>query len=168
MKIAIISDIHDNQVNLEKVLNWCRDNKIEVLLGCGDMASNETMEMISKGFPGPVHFVKGNMCFFDERYVSDMDNITYHGTVARVEVDGKWIGLCHQPYLLPKVLEKGSCDIVFYGHTHKPWEEVRQGVQFVNPGTLAGMFMTSTFAVYDTSSGELELKLVDKIKFTHH
>lgn len=163
MKIAILSDIHDNQVNLEKALKWCSGNKIETLLACGDMASNETIEMISKGFSGQLHFVKGNMCFFNEKYIASLENINYHGVVARIKLGDKWIGLCHQPYLLPKVLEKGDCDIVFYGHTHRPWEEVKQGVRFVNPGTLSGMFMTSTFAVYDTESGEMELKLVDRL-----
>jgi len=33
-----------------------------------------------------------------------------------------------------------------------------------NPGTLAGMFSKATFAVYDTSTNNLELKILERLK----
>ena len=42
MLIAIISDIHDNIPNLKKVLDYCRENKVEKIICCGDLATLET------------------------------------------------------------------------------------------------------------------------------
>jgi predicted phosphodiesterase len=53
-----------------------------------------------------------------------------------------------------------KCDIIFYGHTHKPWIEIKNGIQIVNPGTLGGVFTPATFAVWDTDKREPELKLL--------
>ena len=52
-------------------------------------------------------------------------------------------------------------DIIFYGHTHKPWIETKDGVQIVNPGTLGGVFSRATFAFWDTEKEEPELKMLD-------
>ena len=163
MKIVIISDIHDNHVNLNKCLAWCKENKMEEMICCGDVTSDETVEIISRKFKHAIHLVRGNACFFDEAKLKNFKNIIYYNKIGRVKIDGVWIGLCHEPYLFNKVIEKGSCDIVFYGHTHKPWEEDKDGVRFVNPGTLAGMFLNATFAVYDTESGEMELKILENL-----
>ncbi len=163
MKIAIISDIHDNHVNLGKCLSWCRKNKIDEVICCGDVANDETIEIISRDFKHAIHLVRGNMCYFNEKKLKNFKNIIYYNKVGRVKIDGVWIGMCHEPFLFDKVMEKGSCDIVFYGHTHKPWEENKQGVRFVNPGTLAGMFQRGTFGVYNTGTNELDLKILEII-----
>ena len=47
MKIAIISDVHDNIPNLKKILNYCIENKIEKIICCGDLASLETLDFIN-------------------------------------------------------------------------------------------------------------------------
>ncbi len=164
MKIAIISDIHDNYINLKKCLSWCQKNKIEEIICCGDVANDETIVMISENFKGIIYLVKGNMDYFDEARLGNFKNIIYYHKIGRVRIDKLWIGLCHEPYLLDKVLEKGNCDIVFYGHTHRPWEEEKLGVRFVNPGTLAGMFQKGTFATFDTENGEMELKILENLK----
>ncbi len=78
-------------------------------------------------------------------------------------VEGVKIAFCHFPDQAKKLAESGKYDLVFYGHTHKPWEEVINGCRVINPGTLAGMFYKATFAVYDTESGKLELKLLELI-----
>jgi len=57
----------------------------------------------------------------------------------------------------------GPCDIIFYGHTHKPWIEEKNGVKLVNSGTLGGVFQKATFAVWDTDQDEPELKIIDLI-----
>ena len=61
MQIAIISDIHDNIPNLTKVLNYCRENKIEKIICCGDLASLETLDFLNDNFKGEIFFVFGNM-----------------------------------------------------------------------------------------------------------
>ncbi len=163
MKIAIISDIHDNLINLEKCLKLCRENNIEELICCGDVTNSETLEFLLRNFTGKVHLVKGNMEIYGEKEVELYGNIKYYGRVGRAEINGKNVGICHEPYLIKKVLEQGKCDIIFYGHTHRPWESIEAGIKAVNPGPLGGMFQKATFAAWDSESGALELKILELI-----
>lgn len=171
MKLAIISDIHDNLINLEICLNWCRASGVEQLICCGDVANAETLQFMSEKFAGPIHLIRGNVDNYSEQEIKKFQNIIYYGRLARFELAGKKIGACHEPYLVEKVLELGKvssakvlapkCDIVFYGHTHKPWESMESGVRVINPGTLGGVFAKATFAVWETEKEELELKIVE-------
>ncbi len=163
MKIAIISDIHDNIVNLEKSLIWCNKNSIAALICCGDVTNIDTLDYLTTNFKESIHLVSGNADSFGESEIKNFSNLNFYGRIAQFKISGKTIGMCHEPFLFEKVLESGDCDIVFYGHTHKPWEEKIKGVRFLNPGTLSGMFQMATFAVYDTVSGEVVLQLVDRL-----
>lgn len=61
MKIAIISDIHNNEINLKKVLDFCGQEKIETIICCGDLASQETLDFMNDNFSGVIHYTFGNM-----------------------------------------------------------------------------------------------------------
>ncbi|OGF27679.1 hypothetical protein A2303_00420 [Candidatus Falkowbacteria bacterium RIFOXYB2_FULL_47_14] len=163
MKIVIISDTHDNITNLKKCLDWCRQNDIQEIICCGDVTTDETLEFLAGNFAGFVRLVKGNAVLFDEEGVGKYGNIKYYGRIGRFELDGKMIGVCHEPFLIDYVLRHGPCDLVFYGHTHEPWIEKRGRMHVVNPGTLGGTFSKATFAVWETESGKLELKILEKL-----
>ena len=86
-----------------------------------------------------------------------------------VEVGGKKIVFCHFPADAKKLAQSGKYDLVFYGHTHRAWDEkvaclLSQGnTHMINPGELAGQFYKPTFAIYDTDSEKLELKILEKL-----
>jgi len=160
---VIISDIHDNLVNLGKCLDWCRKNKIDNIVFCGDLTNSETLNFLSNEFDGDIYLVRGNIEIYDEDEVREYENIKYFGRAGRFELDGKFIGVCHELYLVEKVLEKRKCDIVFYGHTHRPWTSEKHDVKIVNPGTLGGMLAKATFATWKPKSEKLELKLLDTL-----
>lgn len=164
MKIAIISDIHDNTTNLKKCFSVCKEEKIEHAICCGDVTNIETLDLICKKFGDKLFLVKGNAEIYNENDIKKYPKINYAGKIgywtindANLPVDKK-IGACHEPYLIDKVLEKGKCDIVFYGHTHKPWEMNKKNTRIINPGTLSGMFTIATFAIWDTEKNNLQLK----------
>jgi uncharacterized protein len=174
MKIAIISDIHDNLVNLRKCLAWCGKNKIEKMICCGDVTNGETLRILAEEFANEIFLVRGNMEIYKEDEIGIFKNYTYGGPpspdgfgeasrTAIWEIGGKKIGVCHEPFLIEEVLAKGKCDFIFYGHTHKPWIETKGGVIIANPGTLGGVFAEATFAALDTTSGQLELKLLHRL-----
>lgn len=164
MKIAVIADIHDNLVNLEKCLRYCSEQKVETLLCCGDVTNFDTLEYMSENFPGQIYLVQGNMEIYEEKDVLKFSNINFLGRVGRIVLDKKSIGLCHEPFLKNSVLKLGACGYIFYGHTHKPWIEEGDGYKFINPGTLGGVFQRATFALWDTDNAEPELKVLDLIK----
>src|SRR5437588_11169651 len=57
MKIAILSDIHDNLWNLSSALNAVRDS--DVLICCGDLCSPFVIDELAK-FGRDIHIVFGN------------------------------------------------------------------------------------------------------------
>jgi hypothetical protein len=161
MTTCVISDIHDNLVNLEKCLAWCQKEKIEALICCGDITNEETVEFISQNFSGPIYLVRGNMDIYEEGILKQFKNIKNLGRTAIAEIGRRKIGLCHEPFLIADVMALGACDVIFYGHTHKPMIEEREGIKIINPGTLGGVFQKATFAFYDTEQGILELKILE-------
>lgn len=160
MKIAIVSDIHDNLVNLKKFLNWCEQEKIKTMICCGDITNNETVGELAK-FNGSIFMVSGNIKLFDDEIIPQYKNISYFHQKTILEIDNKTIGLCHEPFFINEILNEKKCDIIFYGHTHKPWEEKKDNTRIINPGTLSATFQKGTFAVWDTQNDNLELKIID-------
>jgi len=191
MRIAIMSDSHDNIPNMEKALKYINEQGINFIIHCGDLAAPAMLsEVIIPNFKGQLHLVYGNVGDPDllEQMAKSYKNVKVHGDRGEVEVEGKKIGFCHFPDEAKRMAETGQFNIVFYGHTHRPWEEKiianrisrianrkeqndklsaisdKQEVKIVNPGTLAGMFYKATFAIYDTSNDKLELKILETIK----
>jgi len=190
MKIVIISDIHDNLPNLKKCLAWCAENKIEKIICAGDVTNSETLQTLSENFSGEIFLIRGNGEIFSEEEIAIYKNITYGGCFAIFEIGGKNVGVCHEPFFKKEFLGVNSSlktcqsagrgsvdaprvrpasneaeggvpvDIIFCGHTHKPWIEIKNGIQIINPGTLGGVFTPATFAVWDTDKREPELKLL--------
>ena len=163
MKVVIISDIHDNIVNLNECLAWCENNNIKELICCGDVTNIETIEIMAAGFPGPIHLVNGNINLYKEKDTEKYANINNYGRLGRFRIDNCYIGLCHEPFLIEEVKKKGKCDYIFYGHTHRPWIEEKNKINMINPGALGGMFQKATFAVWDTSKNKVELKILETI-----
>ncbi|MFH1233955.1 MAG: YfcE family phosphodiesterase [Patescibacteria group bacterium] len=161
MKVAIISDIHDNSLNLKKSLAWCEKNKIKELICCGDITNSDTLRYLAENFLGKINLARGNMEIFEETEVGQYKNINYLGLFGAVKFDNKKIGICHKPELIVEVKKLGHCDLIFYGHTHQPWIKKEKGITIANPGTLGGVFYKASFGVCDSETGNLELKLLE-------
>ena len=167
MKIVIISDIHDNLVNLKKFLSWVKKNKIEEIICCGDVTNAETLNILASNFKSKIHLVRGNIELYEEIEVKKYNNIKYYSRAGRVKINNRFIGICHEPYNFQKVLEKGEVEIIFYGHTHKPWinefEYKNRKIKTINPGTLGGVFQKGTFAFWDTENKIIKLKILERL-----
>jgi hypothetical protein len=166
MLIAIISDIHDNIVNLEKCLEWCRKNQVEKIICCGDVTNSETISYLAANFSGEIFLVAGNMELYEENILTRYRNIKYSGEVGLKKIGGLNIGFCHQPEKIKKVFKLSDLapDFIFYGHTHKPWLEQTDKTIIANPGNAAGVFQQATFAVLDTDTKKLDLKIIADLK----
>lgn len=163
MKIVIIADIHDNIVNLEKLISWSRENNVDAIVCAGDITNADTLSYLAKNFNNDIYLVRGNLEIYAETETKKYKNIKYLGRFGAVEIDKKVIGLCHEPNFINDVLKENKCSLIFYGHTHKPWLEERQGVSVINPGTLGGVFQRASFAVWDTENNKIELNLLELI-----
>lgn len=166
MKLAIISDSHDNLATIKKALQIINKEKIETLLHCGDICSPSTLKTILEGFKGNVHIVFGNV---DGDYFKTKDltlknspNFKAWGDLGEMKIDGKNIAFLHSPQFAKELAVTQKYDLVFYGHTHKPWKEKIGKTILVNPGNLAGIIFKATFALYDTENDKLELKILNE------
>ncbi len=162
MKFAIISDIHDNLVNLRHCLDWCKKENIDQAICCGDITNAKTLAVLARGFK-LIYLVRGNLEIYEESEVKKYENINYLGRFGCMNIDSKKVGLCHEKSFIENLIDKCRCDIIFYGHTHKPWIEKKDDVELVNPGTLGGVFSKATFAAWDTDTDKLELKLLETL-----
>jgi uncharacterized protein len=168
MKIAIISDIHNNTVNLKKVLDYCVQNKIEKIICCGDLASIETLEFLNDNFEGESYFTFGNMdndflknYFFKNNEFKKTKIFKKEGGL---EIGGKKIAFVHFPRIAKGLCRRGRYNFVFYGHTHKPWEENIGSCKMLNPGNVTGDIYPATFAVWNTEDDKFELIRISDIK----
>ena len=159
MKFAIVSDSHDHVNNFTKVINWLNQEKIKLILHCGDICNQETINEAIKNFKGEIKFVRGNADF----------NLEEVPEKQQVTIGGKKIFFNHYPDIAKKAAESGKYDVVFYGHTHRPWEEKISSpstgsgrvCRLVNPGELAGQRYKPTFALYDPKTDTLSLKILE-------
>jgi putative phosphoesterase len=159
--IAVISDIHDNIPNLNTALTIAKENKVSALFVLGDITNADTLKYLAANFSEPIYLVSGNMEVCDlEAESKKYPQINYlgrHGGI--IEIAGRKIGLCHEPTLADALINQDAT-IIFYGHTHKPFEENKNGIKLINPGNLANVFYAPTFALWDEQTDKLELKIL--------
>lgn len=162
MKIAILSDIHDNIWNLRAALAGVQE--AEALICCGDLCSPFVVGLLAEGFPGrPIHVVFGNNdgdLFRITQNAARAGTVQLHGELFQGEFAGKRVLVNHYPDIALAIAAAGQHDLVCYGHNHVYKIERRGGMLTVNPGAVMGYEpggkreIPSTFVIYDTATGE--------------
>jgi hypothetical protein len=160
MKIAIISDTHDNIETLKKTLNFIKKEKIKVVLHCGDVSDQNLLKEALSDYSGKIYLSKGNC---DIGGFEKVPKIKVFEEYGEIKSGTKKIAFCHFPKIAESLAASGKYDVVFYGHTHKPWIVKTGNTILANPGNLAGVFYKATFAIYDIKTGNLELKILERI-----
>lgn len=159
MKIAIVSDIHDNIWNLERALELIGEQSCERLFFLGDFCAPFTLAQLADGFSGPIDVVFGNNdgdTFLISKVASGYKHVTLHGHMAQLDLDGHFVALNHYPDLSRRLAESGAYHAVFSGHDHKKYVEKLGNTLWANPGEVMGRFGEPSFGVYDTERGSFE------------
>jgi uncharacterized protein len=155
MKIAILSDIHDNLPKLRAALARCQE--ADLLLCCGDLCSPFVAQELAQGFPGPIHVVFGNNDgdrFRLAAHASQFGHLRFHGEQAELKLDGKTFFVTHFDYIGRAVAKGGGFDVVCFGHNHRLEITELSRTLVINPGEIYGLLHgRSTFVLYDTQSG---------------
>lgn len=165
MKIAIISDSHDNLGNLKKAICIAKENKVGLIIHCGDVTKPEILRETLRNFDGNFHLVLGNA---DKGFFNDFKNnypqyfpqLKIWAKFGEIKIDNKKIAFSHFFEEIKNLAFSEEYDLIFYGHTHKPWEEKVGKTRLVNPGNLSGLFYKAAFAIYDSGIDKLELKIL--------
>jgi putative phosphoesterase len=168
MKVAVISDIHENFNNLLRALEIMRQRGVEKILCLGDFIHPGIVKVLVD-CDIPVFSIWGNndgdKVTIVKMSLSDGSSLELGDkTYASLEIDGRKIFLTHYPDLALPLARSGMYDIVFYGHDHLKSEDRAEKCPIVNPGELsANKTKTATFAIYDTVSNEYEFVEVDNV-----
>ncbi len=169
MKIAIISDSHDNLPNIEKAIFDIKREGCHSLIHCGDIVSPETIKEILMTFRKNVYFSLGNADkdylrglphHFLEQSLADFSNFRIFEDFGEIRAGGRKICFGHMPQQAREMAFSQKCDIVFYGHSHKPQEGKIGRTRLVNPGNIAGLIFKASFAIYDTERDKLVLRIL--------
>lgn len=158
MKLAILSDTHDNVWKLQTALGKMSD--ADVFIHCGDLCSPFVAKRLGEAAGGrPVHIVWGNNDA-DARLISQVateyGDIQLHGQFAELELDGVRIAVNHYPEIARPLADSGRYDLVCYGHDHVAHESRHGSCTLLNPGELMGLKGSCSFAFYDTDTREVE------------
>lgn len=166
MLIAIVADLHDNLANWRIFNHYSQKQDIKILLFCGDLGNQESLEEISNSFNGIIYLISGNADLYQKETTKLLSNINFLGPWSSITLDNLNLALIHEPenrQKLEKEIDIKKIDYMFYGHTHKPWLDKEKNLLFINPGTLGGVFYPASFAVLDTKTKKVELKRLDQL-----
>ncbi len=166
MKVAVLSDIHDNIWNLEKVLNNLKNEKINAIIFCGDFCAPFTFRKLAN-FGLPIYAVFGNVDGAQKEIthlaLKSYKDITLKKDLLETEVGGRKIAVCHNNQFAKGLAKTGKYDAVFHGHTHTSKVEKIGKTLLSNPGEIHGVVTNKcTFGIYDTDKNEIEIKNVIK------
>jgi len=160
MKIAVLSDIHDNIWNLEKVLNKLKDKEIKAIIFCGDFCAPFTFIKLAK-FGIPIYAVFGNVDGAHQEIIEQANknykNVKLDKYLLEIELDDRKIAFCHIDKFAKGLASTKKYDAVFYGHTHKTGVEKIGKTLLANPGEIHGLKGECSFGIYDTETNEIKI-----------
>lgn len=160
MKIAILSDIHDNKQRLSEAISKCKEENVKTCICCGDISKIEIINKLSEIFKD-VFIALGNMDVDLKKQINLFSkNCIVSQDVLEVNIDGLRFAVVHHDYKAKEIAKKGSYDYVFYGHTHTPWEKKYGKTTILNPGEISGQFGKASFAIFETKTGKVSLRLL--------
>jgi len=162
MKIAVMSDSHDNLWKLREALP--RMKEADVVIHCGDLCAPFMVRELGDGLDGiPIHVVWGNNdgdTFLISNVAQSYPNVTLHGQFAELDLEGFSVAVNHYPRIAHALARSNLYDLVCYGHDHVAYEEWVGDCLLLNPGELMGMKGVSTYSIVDSENREVEKVLI--------
>lgn len=165
MKIAILSDIHDQLENFDKALKYIKEQGISRILFLGDFCSPFPVGKVLVNYDFEIDSVWGNT---EDKFtttklsLTKFNNFRIHGEFADLEIENVKIFMNHYPEIGEEVASNGKYDLVCHGHTHQKKEEKVGKTILLNPGEIAGFKEDAGFVIFETSDKTIEfIKLKD-------
>lgn len=154
MRIGVVSDSHGDTYAVKRAIGLM--GNIDLLVHLGDYFRDA--ERVSKELNRDIIYVRGN-CDYSSSVeldrildVASKRVMMTHGHKYRVKSD--YLDL----YL--KALED-KIDLVLFGHTHFPEVFEKDGITFLNPGSVSSPRGTSeTYAIVTIDEGTIQAKIL--------
>ena len=132
MKILVVSDTHRKDDNLKLVLS--EECPLDMLIHLGDAEGSEHFIPDWVNPECRMEMVLGNNDFFSRLDREREIDIAGHKAFI---THGHYYGFSMGPEGLVDEAKSRGCDIAMYGHTHRPFLDVIDGVTVLNPGSLS-------------------------------
>ena len=132
MKILVGSDTHRKDDNLKLVLS--EECPLDMLIHLGDAEGSEHFIPDWVNPECRMEMVLGNNDFFSRLDREREIDIAGHKAFI---THGHYYGVSMGPEGLVDEAKSRGCDIAMYGHTHRPFLDVIDGVTVLNPGSLS-------------------------------
>ena len=132
MKILVVSDTHRKDDNLKLVLS--EECPLDMLIHLGDAEGSEHFIPDWVNPECRMEIVLGNNDFFSRLDREREIDIAGHKAFI---THGHYYGVSMGPEGLVDEAKSRGCDIAMYGHTHRPFLDVIDGVTVLNPGSLS-------------------------------
>jgi len=162
MKIAILSDIHDNLPVLRKALEQCQS--ADVLICCGDLCSPFVAKELGTRFSKSIHVVFGNNDGDRFRIASmakQFPQLQFHGEYVELELGGRTFSVNHFDNIGRATARGNQFDVVCFGHNHRFEITKLQRTLVINPGEIfGGLTGVSSFVIYDSETNSAEKNIV--------
>ncbi len=156
MKIAIISDTHDNLDTLRKAVEIINREGVLHLFHAGDFTSPFTIRVLKDlrcPFTGIFGNNDGDKLLLREKFNGHIFNQPYITTF-----NGKRLAMMHEPVFIDALRDSGHFDIIIFGHTHEPLVRYEKDVLIINPGELSGwLYKRPTMAIVDLETMKAEV-----------
>jgi putative phosphoesterase len=158
MRIAVLSDSHDNIWKVEAALEHLQ--QADVVIHCGDLCSPFTLRQLADGIgEKPLHVVWGNNDgdkLLLARTAAERPWVHLHGAFAQLNLGGLAVAVNHYPEIAAPLALSGKFGLVCYGHNHQAKEERVGECLLLNPGELMGLMGRSSLALVDMESRSVE------------
>ena len=147
--IGVISDTHGLlRPQAVKALEG-----VELIIHAGDIGDPKILRALER--IAPVHAVRGNTDRAD--WAAKLPNIRL------VEVGGTLIWVLHELFSLDLDPAAAGFAAVIYGHSHRPHQERKNGVLYLNPGSAGPRRFTLpvSLALLKIAGNSLEPQLIE-------
>lgn len=144
MKIALVSDSHDNLTLIKRFVEDVKGRGVDLIIHLGDIISPFSAREFLRA-EKKIISVFGN----NDGEIKGLSNLLDIKPFPReLEIGGKKILLYHDPLFDENKVE--PWDFIFYGHTHKKYFIKRGKTLIINPGELCGYLTSlSTYVTLD-------------------
>lgn len=161
MKIAIISDIHDQIHNLEWAIKKLQEKNIAHTFLLGDYCSPFIIKKLLE-IDTPINAVWGNNDGDKQTNLEIAKTHKHSFTFSSndfddVIIDDKKYFITHYPHLAENAALSGQYEAVFHGHNHTRRDEVIGKTPIFNPGKLAVYPNDEkSIAIFDTETSKIK------------
>ncbi|WP_438424768.1 metallophosphoesterase [Aquimarina macrocephali] len=169
MKIAIISDIHENFHNLILALEEIERQNCKHILCLGDLMNAGIAKVLSCSTI-PVFTIWGN----NDGEKVEITKVAHYqnsnlsvslNTYDFLEIDNRKIFISHYDDLAIPMATSRLYDAVFFGHTHISSIQKENETWIVNPGEIsAHKTGIASLAIYDTDTNDVKILELENSK----